>query len=55
MVFDRKTLYALNKLDPDAIVYMDADGRLVRLTRNDFATEDEFLAWKSWSDENFHD
>ena len=55
MVFDRKTLYALNKLDPDAIVYMDADGRLVRLTRDDFATEDEFLAWKSWSDENFHD
>ena len=50
MVFDRKTLYALNKLDPDAIVYMDADGRLVRLTRDDFATEDE----KSYSQSAGH-
>ena len=54
-MFDRKTLYALNKLDPDAIVYMDADKRLIRLTREDFSSDAEFQAWKAWSDENFHD
>ena len=45
---------ALNKKDPDAIVYMDANEVIVRLTREDFASEEEFLKWKSWSDGNYH-
>ena len=49
-MFDRKSLYALNKKDPDAIVYVDANGDLIRLTPDDFASEDEFQQWKSWSD-----
>ena len=36
-MFDRRSLYALNKKDPDAIVYLDADGNLVRLVCEDFA------------------
>ena len=54
-MFNKKSLFALNKNDPDAIVYPDANGRLVRLTREDFASEEEFLHWKAWSDNDFHD
>lgn len=53
-MFNRKSIYALNKKDPNAIVYLDADGNLIRLTRDCFACEEEFLRWKAWSDENFH-
>ena len=31
-MFNRKSIYALNKKDPNAIVYTDADGNLIRLT-----------------------
>lgn len=53
-MFDPKSDYARNKKDPDAIVYIDSYGNLIRLTRSDFASEEEFLRWKSWSDENHH-
>ena len=53
-MFNRRSSYALNKKDPDAIVYMDANEVIIRLTRKDFASEEEFLKWKSWSDENYH-
>ena len=50
----RDSIYALNKADSDAIVYIDAEGHTIRLTRQDFATDAEFEKWKAWSDENFH-
>ena len=53
-MFNRKSSYALNKKDPDAIVYMDANEVIVRLTREDFASEKEFLKWKALSDEDYH-
>lgn len=53
--FNRISIYALNKKDPDAIVYPTADGKLVRVTRKDFPSEADFLAFKAWSDENFHE
>lgn len=53
-MFNRKSIYALNKKDPNAIVYTDADGNLIRLTRNDFASEEEFLRWKKLSDADYH-
>ena len=53
-MFNKNSLYALNKKDPDAIVYPTADGKTVRITRVDFPSEEEFLAFKAWSDENFH-
>jgi len=53
-VFNNKSIYARNKKDPDAIVYVDADGNLARLTRADFASEEEFLQWKAWSDTDYH-
>ncbi|MBQ9045547.1 MAG: sigma-70 family RNA polymerase sigma factor [Oscillospiraceae bacterium] len=49
-----KSSYALNKKDRDAIVYIDANHQIVRLTRDDFDTEEEFVKWKEWSDEIYH-
>ncbi len=54
-MYDKKSNYALNKKDPDAIVYTDAGRHIIRLTREDFDTEADFLKWKAWSDENYHD
>ena len=50
----KDSIYALNKADSDAIVYIDAEGHTIRLTRRDFATAEEFEKWKAWSDKNFH-
>ncbi len=52
-MYDKKSIYALNKKDPDAIVYKDAKGEIIRLTRDDFDSEEEFLKFKKMSDENY--
>lgn len=54
-MFDPKSDYALNKIDPEAIVYIDSEGTLVRLTSKDFASLAEFQQWKEWSDSNYHE
>lgn len=53
-MYNRNSDYARNKLDGEAIVYQDACGNLIRLTREDFASEEEFLHWKAWSDADYH-
>ncbi len=53
-MFNRKTDYARNKKDGSAIVYCDAEGRIIRLTRKDFSSLEEFLKWKAWSDASYH-
>lgn len=53
-MFDPKSDYALNKKDPDAIVYRDATGVLTRLNLADFSSPEEFQRWKAWSDESYH-
>ena len=52
---DKNSIYTLNKKDPKAIIYTDADRNIIRLTRADFDTEADFQKWKAWSDENYHD
>ena len=52
-MFDRKSDYALNKKDPDAIVFKTAAGAYIRLHREDFSSAGEFLKWKDWSDEDY--
>ena len=54
-MFDRRSDYALNKRDPDAIVCKSATGVHIRLTRADFSSDAEFERWKHWSDEDYHD
>ena len=52
---NRNNIYVLNKKDPDAIVYPTAEGKHIRITRDDFTSKEKFLAFKKWSDENFHE
>ncbi|MDD3228857.1 MAG: sigma-70 family RNA polymerase sigma factor [Oscillospiraceae bacterium] len=54
-MLERNNIYFLNKKDKQAIVYEDADGNIVRLTREVFTSEDEFRRWKEWSDEEYHE
>ena len=51
----KKSDYALNKEAPDAIVYQDAYDNIKPLTSEQFTSEEEFLRWKKWSDENYHE
>ena len=51
-MFDKKSDYALNKCEKNAIVYISITG-IVYLTSEDFANKDEFLKWKSWSDGDY--
>ena len=53
-MFDKKSDYALNKQDRDAIICKSVKGVHIRLSRADFASEEEFLKWKVWSDEDYH-
>ena len=53
-MFDSKSDYALNKLDQDAIVCPSTTGVHIRLTREDFDSEEEFQYWKEWSDCDYH-
>lgn len=53
-MFDRKSDYALNKLDQNAIICTSVTGIHIRLTREDFASEEEFLRWKAWSDDDYY-
>ena len=52
-MFDPKSDYALNKKDKEAIVCPSATGIHIRLTREDFDSEEEFLRWKVWSDGDY--
>lgn len=54
-MFDTKSDFALNKFDRDAIVCRSVTGVHIRLTREDFACEEEFLRWKVWSDGDYYD
>ena len=47
LMFNTNSDYAINKLDPDAIVCRSVSGEVVRITREDFASDEEFEIWKS--------
>ena len=53
-MYNRKSDYALNKQDRDAIVCRSVTGVHIRLTRDDFSSEEEFQKWKAWSDREYH-
>ena len=52
-MFNKKSDYALNKNNKEAIVCQNAAGEIVRLTKDEFASEEEFLHWKEWSDDEY--
>lgn len=46
-MFDRKSDYAMNKKDPEAIVCKSSTGVHIRLTSADFSGVEEFQEWKA--------
>ena len=52
-MFNKRSDYALNKINPDAIVCSDVTGADIELTCEQFANEEEFLFWKQWSDNDY--
>lgn len=54
-MFDRKSDYAFNKKDPEAIVCKSVTDIHIRLTRADFSSDAEFQKWKTWSDQDYQD
>lgn len=52
-MFNTRTDFALNKFDKTAIVCQSVSGPNIRLTREDFASEEEFVYWKNWSDSDY--
>lgn len=53
-MFNTRTDFALNKIDKTAIVCPSVAGEHIRLTRENFSSEEEFLYWKEWSDADYH-
>lgn len=53
-MFNTASDYAINKKNPNAIVYVDVKGNTTILTKKDFATEEDFCYWKKLSDEDYH-
>lgn len=54
-MYNKSSIYALNKQKPDAVVYPSATGKPFQVTCDDFDSEEDFLAFKAWSDVNFRD
>lgn len=54
-MFNTNSDYVINKLDTDAIVCRSVTGQLLRITREDFSSDEEFEKWKLWSDTNYHE
>ena len=52
-MYNKKSDYALNKKDKEAIVSRNAAGEYIKLTKEEFASEEEFAHWKEWSDDNY--
>ena len=54
-MFDTKSDYALNRRNPNAIFYRSLSGKHIRLTCEDFTSDEEFSRWKDWSDREYHE
>ncbi len=52
-MFDKKNDYVINRFDAEAIVCRSVTGAYIRLTRENFSSEEEFQRWKTWSDRDY--
>ena len=52
-MYNKKSDYALNKKNKEAIVSSNAAGEYIKLTKEEFASEEEFAYWKEWSDDDY--
>lgn len=54
-MFNTHTDFALNKFDGDAIVCQSVSGPDIRITREDFTSDEEFNYWKKLSDDDYRE
>ena len=54
-MLNKNSDYALNKKNPTAIVCVSVTGDNVKLVREQFESEEEFLFWKQWSDNDYQE
>ncbi len=52
-MYNKKSDYALNKKNKEAIVSRNAAGEYIKLTKEEFASEEEFAHWKEWLDDEY--
>ena len=52
-MYDKRSDFAKNKGDPQAIVYISVTGETFRLVCSDFENEKQFSHWKAWSDDDY--
>ena len=52
-MYNKNSDYALNKKNKEAIVSRNAAGEYIKLTKEEFASEEEFAHWKEWSDDEY--
>lgn len=52
-MFNKSSDYALNKLNPNAIVCSSVTGDNIELACEQFESEEEFQFWKQWSDNDY--
>lgn len=52
-MYNKNSDYALNKKNKEAIVSRNAAGEYIKLTKEEFASEEEFVYWKKWSDNEY--
>lgn len=54
-MLNKNSDYALNKKNPTAIVCVSVTGDNIKLVREQFESEEEFLFWKQWSDNDYQE
>ena len=54
-MYNKNNDYERNRKNENAIVYQTAEGKTITLTGADFESEADFLQWKKWSDNDYHD
>jgi hypothetical protein len=54
-MYQKNNDFSKNSKTETAIVYQTADGKTITLTEKDFSSVTEFLQWKEWSDQDYHE
>ena len=54
-MYQKNNDFSKNSKTETAIVYQTADGKTITLTEQDFSSVTEFLQWKEWSDQDYHE
>lgn len=54
-MYQKNNDYTNNSKNETAIIYQTAEGLTITLTEKDSSSVTEFLQWKEWSDQDYHE